>query len=213
LIPLGLYWIATGTSRLIAPGVQFSVAVFSIVFTWALGFLIFYGRFAVRAALFPLCMAMFLVPWPSSVLDKLVTALQHGSAATTYALFKIAHVPILKQGLRFSLPHVDIEIAKQCSGIRSSISFFLASILSGHIFLQSSWKKVCLSLCTIPVVIFKNGLRIFTIAYLGSYVDLGFMHGNLHRYGGLVFSLVALAILLVLILLFQRGERTKEHSS
>jgi exosortase len=127
----------------------------------------------------------------------------------TYALFKIAHVPFLRHGLQFSLPRVDIEIAPQCSGIRSSISLFLAGILSGHIFLQSNWKRVCLNLCTIPVVIFKNALRIATIALLGSYVDLGYLHGTLHHYGGLVFSVVALVILMALIVFLRRLERSK----
>jgi exosortase len=152
---------------------------------------------------------MFLVPWPPFLLDKIVGALQHGSAATTYALFKMAHVPILRHDLQFSLPRVDIEIAAQCSGVRSSISLFLAGILSGHIFLQSNWRRICLSLCTIPVVIFKNALRIVTIALLGSYVNTGFLHGNLHRFGGLVFSLVALMILMAIILFLHGTEARK----
>jgi exosortase len=207
-----LYSIAVSSSNLIIPGVRFSLIVFSIILTWALGFLTFYGTPAVRAAVFPLSLAIFLVPWPPFLLDKIVVALQHASAATTYALFRAAHVPILRHDLQFSLPRFDIEIAPQCSGIRSSISLFLTAILSGHLFLQSNWRKVCLSLCAIPVVIFKNALRIVTLALLGSYVDRGFLHGNLHRFGGLVFSLVALVILVTLILLLRRAERGRAET-
>jgi exosortase len=124
----------------------------------------------------------------------------------------MVHVPILRHDLQFSLPGVDIEIAAQCSGIRSSISLVLAGIMAGHIFLQSNWNRVCLALCTIPVVIFKNALRIVTIALLGSYVDPEFLHGNLHHYGGLIFSLVSLAILIALILLLQGTERGKKET-
>ena len=212
LIALALYWTFVNTSALIVPGTRFSLAVFLIIVTWAFGFLTFYGTPAVRAAIFPLCLTIFLVPWPPLLLDKIVVALQHGSAATTYALFRVAHVPILRHDLQFSLPRFDIEIAAQCSGIRSSISLFLAAILSGHMFLQSNWRRVCLSLCTIPVVIFKNALRIVTLALLGSYVDLGFLHGNLHRFGGLVFSLVGLVILVALILLLQRAEGARTET-
>jgi exosortase len=213
LVSLALYyWTVAGGSDLIIPGTKFSLVISTIIFTWALGFLMFYGKSTVRAGIFPLSLAVFLVPWPPFLLDRLVIALQHGSAATSYALFKLVHVPILRHDLQFSLPRIDIEIAAQCSGIRSSMSLFLAGLLSGHIFLQSNWKRFCLALCMMPVVIFKNALRIVTIALLGSYVDLEFLHGNLHRYGGLIFSLVSLAFLIALILLLERTERGKREN-
>jgi exosortase len=194
---------------------RLSAAVLVIVLIWVGGFALCYGKKSAQAAAFPLCLMLFMIPLPAIVLSKIVAALQSGSAEVTYAIFKVAHIPVLRQGLKFSLPGVDIEIAQECSGIRSSMSLFIVGLIAGHIFLKSAWRKVCFSVATIFVVIFKNGVRIATLSWLGVYVDREFLYGSLHhRYGGLVFSLLAFAILLpLLMLLHEPGGLLDEATS
>jgi exosortase/archaeosortase family protein len=62
------------------------------------------------------------------------------------------------------------------------------------------------TLLTIPVVIFKNAVRIVTISSLGVYLDRGFLHGNLHKYGGLPFSLLAILILFLVLITLRKAE-------
>jgi hypothetical protein len=64
---------------------------------------------------------------------------------------------------------------------------------------------------TIPVAVFKNAVRIVTISLLGTYVDPGFLHGRLHRYGGPPFSVLALALLTSLLLGLIRIERRRQR--
>jgi exosortase/archaeosortase family protein len=78
-------------------------------------------------------------------------------------------------------------------------------------FLLSNWRRTLFSVFTIPVVIFKNAVRIVTISCLGVYVDPRFLHGKLHQYGGIPFSFVSLAILVPLLLALQRGERCRDE--
>lgn len=188
---------------------RLSVMVLAIVLIWAAGFLLFYGRESFRAAAFPLGLLLMMVPLPAVVLAKVVAALQAGSAEVAYALFRLGHIPVFREGLRFSLPGVDIEVAPECSGIHSTISLFIASLVAAHLFLKGPGKKICFSLASILVVVLKNGVRIATLAWLGAYVDPAFLHGKLHHdYGGLVFSLLAFAILVpLLILLRHPGSR------
>jgi hypothetical protein len=56
-------------------------------------------------------------------------------------------------------------------------------------------------------VIFKNAVRIVTISLLSVYVDDRFLYGRLHRYGGLPFSIVGLALLAPMLLILMRTER------
>jgi exosortase/archaeosortase family protein len=113
-------------------------------------------------------------------------------------------VPVIRHGFLFSLPGADIEVAEECSGIHSGLSLFIAGLLAEHILLQGYWKKACLVLCIFPIAIFKNAVRIVTIAWLGIHVNPDFFHGQLHRQGGLPFSLLSLALLAVLIWLLRR---------
>jgi len=183
---------------------RLSVMVFAIVLIWAAGFLLFYGKESFRAAAFPLGLLLMMVPLPAVFLAKVVAALQTGSAEVAYALFRLGQIPVFREGLRFSLPGVDIEVAPECSGIHSTVSLFLASLVAAHLFLNGPGKKICFSLASILVVVLKNGVRIATLSWLGAYVDPAYLHGKLHHdYGGVVFSLLAFAILVPLLVLLR----------
>ncbi len=186
---------------------RLSVVVLALVLVWISGFMLCYGVESFQAALFPLLFLILMVPIPTVVLDNIVLALQNGSAVMSYALFKLLGVPVLWRHFKFLLPGVEIEIAEECSGIRSSLALFITSILTGYLFLQSKRKRAFFSLFTIPVVVFKNAVRIVTISCLGVYLDPAFLHGRLHQYGGLPFSLVSLAILVPLLLALQKSEQ------
>jgi exosortase len=204
---VALLWFAQTRLSTVNSNDRLSVVVFAMVLVWISGFMLCNGMESFRAALFPLLFLILMVPIPTIVLDNIVLALQNGSAVMTYALFKLFGVPVLWRHFKFLLPGVEIEIAQECSGIRSSLALFIASILTGYLFLQSKRKRAFFSLFTIPVVVFKNAVRIVTISCLGVYLDPAFLHGRLHRYGGLPFSLVSLAILVPLLLALQKSEQ------
>lgn len=206
VIGIALYYLAQTQFPTLDSNDRLSVVVLAMVLVWTAGFVLCYGAQSFRAALFPLSFLLLMIPIPTVALENTVLFLQKGSAIATYALFKLLRVPVLWQDFKFTLPGVQIEIAKECSGIRSSQSLFITSILAGYVFLQSSWRRVAFSFLTIPVVIFKNALRIVTLSCLGVYVDPSFLHGKLHHYGGLPFSLVSLAILVPLLFALQKGE-------
>ena len=150
-----------------------------------------------------------MIPIPSPLLDQVVSALQWGSAWTTAWLFSLTDVPFLREGLIFALPGLTIEVAKECSGIRSSMALVICGFLAGHFFLRSGWQKGLLMLVIVPLTVLKNGVRIVTLSLLYIYVDEGFMTGNLHQRGGIVFFLMALALLMPLLWILRRTEQSK----
>ena len=197
---------------------RLSLTVLAMVLAWIALFILCYGMQCFREAHFSLLFLLLMVPLPAVVLDKITFGLQWASAEVTYALFKILRVPVFWQHFEFSLPGVTIEIAEECSGIRSAIALFITGLLASHLFLHSVRGKIALSLATIPIAIFKNAVRIVTISSLGIYVDRGFFYGVLHRRGGILFTLIALAIFVPLLFGFQKFEswprlqRRKLHS-
>ena len=66
-------------------------------------------------------------------------------------------MPYYREGFVFSLPNVAIEVADECSGIRSSIALVLTALLAGHMSLVTGWKKVVLVAVALPLTILKNG--------------------------------------------------------
>jgi exosortase len=171
------------------------------------------GARGLWAARFPLLFLFFMIPIPEGILGPIVRFLQWGSAEVSYWLFRSVGVPVFRDGYLFTLPGLTIEVAEQCSGIRSGISLFLVGILAGHIFLKSGWRKLGLAAAVVPITIAKNGLRIVTISLLGAYVDRQVLSGPLHRAGGVPFFGVALVMLAIVLWAVRKGESRKTPRS
>ena len=181
-------------------------ATLAIVLLWQGAFLLCYGSAAWRKASFALFLLMLMVPFPQSILDRAIYFLQEGSTEIAYVLFKAVGVPVLRQGFILAVPGVTIEVAKECSGIRSSVALFITCLLAAHVFLRTGWKKLVFVLLAFPLAIVKNGIRITSLTLLSVYVNPGFLHGSLHHDGGFVFFLLALAILAPVLIAFQKSD-------
>ena len=201
-----LYWFAIQHS---SPNVSgyFSLSIFSIVLFWMAGFLLVYGPWAFRSAVFPLFLLLLVVPLPESILQMTIRALQQGSADVSHALFTMVGVPVFRDGFFFTLPGLTVEVAEQCSGIRSSTALFILCLVIGHLFLHSPSRKVALLAAALPVLIFKNAVRIVTISLLSAYVSRDFLTGSLHTSGGVLFFLLGLMILVPILRLLEKSER------
>jgi exosortase len=132
--------------------------------------------------------------------------LQRGSAAVSYRILWLFGFPVLRHGMQFSIPGLTFEIAPECSGIRSSLTLAMIAIVAGYVYLRSAWARAALILLTIPIVLFKNAVRIVAISTLGAYVDPVFIEGPFHRYGGLLFSVLGVALFLPALALLYRTE-------
>jgi exosortase len=169
-------------------------------------FLFCYGSSALRAGAFPLFFLILMTPLPDGFRNRTITFLQYGSAEVTDWFFTAAGIPFTRAGVILALPTVTIEIAQECSGIRSSLILIISGLILGHLFLRSGWSKLALVVLLIPFTIIKNGIRIFTLSTLGMYVDSSFLTGRLHHEGGIVFFALALAGLWIVVWLLQRIE-------
>ena len=150
-----------------------------------------------------------MVPLPVSWADPVVRFLQRGSAAFTNLFFRALGVSFVREGLVFHFSRISVEIAPQCSGIRSSLALLITGTLAAHLFLRSWWGRGLLLLAVVPLAMVKNAIRITTITLLAEYVDEGFITKSwLHHSGGFVFFGIALVLLAALLLLIGRVERT-----
>jgi exosortase len=208
LLALGIGIYAVSLSTRLALGGLDSVtpSILAVIVSVAAAFLVCYGRDASRAARFPLGFLLFAVPIPRTILEQLVRWLQYGSAAVVNFLFVFLNVPFLRDGLRFDLSGLSIEIAPECSGIRSSFALMVLTVLLSYIALHSTWRRLLLLVSVVPLVLVKNGIRIVTLCLLSIHVDPSFISGSLHRRGGFVFFGLALMTEGALCWLLRRSE-------
>lgn len=168
----------------------------AVALAWIACFGLCFGKAAVKAAAFPLAFLLLMAPIPEFFMHQAEVGLQHGSAEVTYPLIKLTGMSVFRDGLTFSLPGLNIEVAEECSGIRSSTVFWMTATAASYLFLGSAWSRLALIVLTVPILIFKNAVRITTLSWLGVNVSRDVLHGDLHRQGGVPFGLIAIALLI-----------------
>lgn len=207
LIGLLLYVLGANRGSGLNENDLMALSVFAGVMCWVGGFLLFYGTQAFRKGQFPLIFLVFFTPVPTALVERFIYALQLASTEATAMLFRLVGVPVLREGFVFHLPGLSIEVAKQCSGIRSSIALVITSLIAGQLFLRTRWRRLLLTLSVFPVTVLKNGLRIVTLTLLGTYVDPRILGSELHKSGGIPFFGIALMMLAPILWFLRRGER------
>jgi exosortase len=185
---------------------QLSVNMLALVAWWIGAFLVSFGTRAFQRALFPLCFLLWMVPIPEFLLNPIVRLLQEGSVASARLLFALVGVPAAQDGTQISIPGLTVEVARECSSIRSSLMLVVTTMVLAQMSLRSAWRKALVIAVAIPLSVAKNGLRIFILAMLTTRVDRSFITGRLHHQGGIIYFLIALAAIVLLIWAARRGE-------
>ncbi len=169
------------------------------------GFFLF-GRAWMRAAAFPLAYLIFMVPMPDAMAEALETASKYASAEVANLLFHLSGTPFLRVGPVFQLPNITIEVAQECSGIRSSWVLFMTSILAANLFLKTRWRRIALVAFTIPLAILRNGFRILVIGLLCVNAGPQMIHSLIHRRGGPVFFMLSLIPFFLVLWWLRKGK-------
>ncbi|RXK52927.1 exosortase [Oleiharenicola lentus] len=168
----------------------------------------FLGRATLKVIGFPLAFLVFLAPFPVAVEVGIETVLQHGSSWTAHRFLDLAGMPVFREGTYFQLPGFAMQVAPECSGIRSTLALFLTSLVAGRMFLRSPSNQLILAAVVLPLALVRNGFRVFVIGELCVKIGPHMIHSWIHRQGGpLFFTLSLIPFSLILFLLLRRDRR------
>jgi len=170
------------------------------------GAFLFLGTKWARSAMFPLFFLAFFIPLPEIVVDTLEEASKQGSAEVANWLFLITGTPFLRSETMFQLPGITITVAKECSGIRSSLVLIITSLLAANMFLRTTWRRAALVAAVIPLGLLRNGLRILVISLLCVHIGPHMINSVIHRRGGPFFFALSLLPLFAMLWWFRRRE-------
>jgi exosortase C (VPDSG-CTERM-specific) len=190
---------------------RLSFVTFSFVcFLWS-GAFFFLGRKWLATAAFPMLFLIFLVPLPDRIVDWMETGLRLASAQAADLFFAITGTPAMKTGTVFQLPGIAIEVAQECSGIKSSWVLFITSVIAAQLFLSKPWSRLTLIAMVIPLGILRNGFRIMVIGLLCVHISPDMIHSQIHRRGGPVFFALSLIPLLLALWFLKRREMASKQ--
>jgi exosortase len=175
---------------------QLSLAMLGLAILWISAFVLRYGVRAMHVVRFPFALLVFIIPLPPIALDAIVTFLQKTSAHASAVLFEIIGMPFVRDGVTFLLPGLTIQVAPECSGIRSSLALLISGLVMAYLVLRTTWARLTLALVIIPLAIVKNAVRIVLLSWLAVHIDSRFITGSaLHEGGGIPIFFVSLTLL------------------
>lgn len=177
------------------------------------GIFYFLGASVARVVAYPLALLVFMLPFPTPVRHALEVALQHSSAEAAYWMIKAAQIPVLRDGVVFVLPNITLQVAEECSGIRSSFVLFITGLMAGFLFLERPRHRFWFALLTIPLGIVRNGFRVLTLAFLCVHVDPKLIHSVIHHRGGPIFFVLSLIPFFGLLLYLRNRELRAKAAS
>ncbi|MCH7869514.1 MAG: exosortase/archaeosortase family protein [Myxococcales bacterium] len=125
--------------------------------------LLWRGFPALRIAAVPLLLLLFTMPPPAPLVASWIWSFQLATAVLAGWLLYLIEVPAVVSADVIQLTGDTYQVIESCSGLRSTLSLMIFSILMSNLFDRSRWHAVGLLLASIPIAFAMNGLRVLTL--------------------------------------------------
>lgn len=152
------------------------------------------GLAIVRALLFPLFYALFLIPFG----DEIVPALQLITADISMYLLGLAGLPAHIEGIYITTPSGLFRVAEACSGVRFLIAMIALGALAANLCFKSWPRRISFMAACLIVPIVANGFRAFGTIYIADRTGLEFAASFDHVFYGWVFFAIVIALVLAM---------------
>jgi len=173
-----------------------------------------FGSATLRAQFFPLAFLLCFIPLPTFIVHGIEVFFQYTSAEVSHWLIQLIDLPVFREDwLTFKFSTIRLHVATECSGIRASLVLFIVSLIASHLFLKTRWKQVALVVFIIPLAIFRNAVRVTTIAALCVHIGPEMIDSWIHHHGGPFFFALSMGPFILVLYLLWRSERAKSPTS
>ena len=163
--------------------IQLSISMLAMVIWWSRIFCFLLWRSGGAAVLVcPLFFCFWLVSHSCAAINQIFSGNTDPQPLPACLLLLSAFgIPVTQDGIVLSIPDSPSKRSRRVRQPAIEPDVDCHQHGAGPLFLRSFWRKTAVVVAAIPLSIAKNGLRIFSIAMLGTRVDPGYLHGDLHR--------------------------------
>ncbi len=174
------------------------------------GFILsFWGIEVLKICFWPIAYLIFMIPLPYVIYNEIAFPLKLFATHIATSCLQLLGFPIYSSGNIIYLPHMTLEVADACSGIRSLISILALGVILAK-FTQDTWiKRIVLVILSIPIVIAANILRII-ITGIFAVEDPVLAQGFFHEFTGEIVFLLGLVLLFLVAFLLRKIGSKKE---
>jgi exosortase len=199
-----------GRTNLGAAVLALGIALYLIGFVWgmryvsALSFIVvlsglmlhFYGMRATWSMAFPIGFLVFMIPMP--FIGEMAFDLQNICVHSSGWLLRVLGLSITISGAEIVLDDMTFSVGLPCSGMNTLIALLAFAALYAYLLVGTSFMRVVLLLCSIPIAILANILRIASIILVAYYYNEDFALGFYHDLSNLLVFLLAFICLFLL---------------
>jgi len=143
---------------------------------------LFVGARAIRAAWFPICYFLFVLPPPGSVIAAATQPLRLQISNLAVVVLSWFGMPVAREGLMIYVAQYALEVKVACGGLNSMISLTAISLFYGYVShkLNAAYGAV-IFVVSILLAIMANFVRVLIVIlmtyFLGDAAAQGFSHG------------------------------------
>ena len=157
--------------------------------------LLLFGAVYVRVAWAAIAYLLLMIPLWDGFTEPLHEPFQQRSAAIGVWLLHVIGVPAYREGTFITLPNLQIEVARVCSGVNYLVAVVALGLPLAYVFLRDNWRRALLLVMAVVVAALSNGLRVTLICALAYYEVGSPLHGPFHVLHGLFVAGVGYAVL------------------
>lgn len=187
---LGLFMYVIGRSQdLMAFDTASQILVFGALFMY------YKGWAGLKLMWFPLFFIIFLIPWPTTLVDAATAPLKMAVSQVSELLLYEAGYPIGRAGVTLTIGNYNLLVADACAGINSifaleAIGVFYMSV-AGH---TNKLRNVLLALLILPISFVSNVTRVCVLVLVTYYFGDEAGQGFVHDFAGILLFMLATAL-------------------
>lgn len=162
------------------------------------------GTAYARALAAPLGLFLLAIPLPAVLVTHLTLPLQLMASQIAAGVLAVCRVPVVREGNLLLLPHITLEVAEACSGLRSVTSLVAVAAVLGAVVPLSAARTIALMIAAVPIAMVGNGLRVAATGLLTTWVGDIAVRGTVHELTGVV-AFLAMCAATLAVDLFARS--------
>ncbi|WP_029897879.1 exosortase A [Desulfohalovibrio reitneri] len=204
--PIGLAVVAGGVGMLVLGWLasEYFTMRSSLVVVLAGASLFLLGRRVTGKLAAPLAYLLLMVPIPYVLYNAAAFPLKLFVTEISVFTLKTMGVVVWQEGNILMFPHITLEVANACSGLRSIMSLLAIGVAYALIFHRSNIQRALLILSTIPLAVITNALRVVGTGILAKYFGEAAAKGFFHEFAGLFVFMTAVALFVALGVVLKR---------
>jgi exosortase len=151
----------------------FSLLLIAVGAIWYLG-----GYKSAISMAGPIGFLVFIIPWPTTLVDRISFPLQLASSAYAALFAGICGLPVVRDGVQLFVqtspnakPVYSIFVAQACSGLTSlNVLLALGYLIAYFTDVKWGW-RLLMVLCVIPMAMFLNATRLTFVLIVGAKIN------------------------------------------